>query len=71
MRVEEAVDIVMRAVEMAHMEGAVTLEVVHGKGTGALRIAIGEYLEKSPVVKAFHIAVESMGGAGVTIVELD
>ena len=46
------------------------LEVVHGKGTGALRREIHAYLKNSPSVASFRLAPADLGGDGMTIVEL-
>ena len=45
--------------------------IIHGKGTGALRQAIHEYLKEVPFVKRFYLAPPEEGGEGVTIVELE
>ena len=47
-----------------------TVRVVHGKGTGALRKGIHEYLRRQKHVKSYHLAEFGEGDAGVTIVEL-
>ena len=44
--------------------------IVHGKGTGALRSAVNQYLRKSPYVKNFRLGVYGEGEDGVTIVVL-
>ena len=44
--------------------------IVHGKGTGALRSAVNQYLRKSPYVKSFRLGVYGEGEDGVTIVVL-
>ena len=44
--------------------------MIHGKGTGALRKAIGEYLKDHPHVKKYRWGEEGEGGMGVTIAEL-
>jgi len=44
--------------------------LVHGKGTGALRQGLHQYLRKMPHVRRFYYAPPAEGGEGVTIVEL-
>ena len=51
---------------LAHLN---TVRVVHGKGTGALRKGIHEYLRRQKHVKSYHLAEFGEGDAGVTIVE--
>ena len=46
------------------------VRIVHGKGTGALRKGIHEYLKKQSYVKSFRLGEFGEGDAGVTIVEL-
>lgn len=46
------------------------LDVIHGKGTGALRKRVHEYLRKHPGVASFRLGALTEGGAGITIVEL-
>ena len=52
---------------LAHLN---TVRVVHGKGPGALRKGIHEYLRRQKHVKSYHLAEFGEGDAGVTIVEL-
>ena len=47
-----------------------SVRVVHGKGTGALRKGINEYLRRQKHVKSYRLAEFGEGDAGVTIVEL-
>ena len=51
---------------MSHLD---SVRVVHGKGTGALRKGIHEYLRRQRHVKSYHLAEYGEGDAGVTIVE--
>ena len=44
--------------------------IVHGKGTGALRAAVRDYLKKSPYVKSHRPGVFGEGEDGVSVVEL-
>ncbi|NNE34393.1 MAG: Smr/MutS family protein, partial [Rhodothermales bacterium] len=46
------------------------LEILHGKGSGALRKAIHDYLEQRPEVASFKEAEWEAGGAGVTVLRL-
>ncbi len=44
--------------------------LVHGKGTGALRQGLHQYLHRAPHVRRFFHAPPAEGGEGVTIIEL-
>tara|TARA_Y100000588_G_scaffold395147_2_gene520506 strand:+ start:20522 stop:20806 length:285 start_codon:yes stop_codon:yes gene_type:complete len=50
--------------------GILDLQIVHGKGTGALRRLVHSRLERSPFVIGFRLADESGGGWGATLVRL-
>ena len=52
---------------LAHLS---TVRVVHGKGTGALRKGIHEFLRRQKHVKSYRLGEFGEGDAGVTIVEL-
>lgn len=69
-RAEEAVDRVEKFLDSAFNSGRERLRIIHGKGTGALREAIREYLAISPYVETFEGAEDREGGSGVTIVTL-
>jgi len=79
-----ALEISVRGMTVVEAERAVTVwldkllragiaagRIVHGKGTGALRQALHEYLRRVPYVKEFRLAPPAEGGDGVTIVELE
>ncbi|MEM8559015.1 MAG: endonuclease MutS2 [Bacteroidota bacterium] len=69
-RVEEALPAVDRLVDEALAAGLPSVEVLHGKGTGALRIAIQRHLQQRRDVAGVSEAAWNQGGAGVTVVEL-
>ena len=50
---------------LSHLE---TVRIVHGKGTGALRNAVWNYLKRMKYVKSYKLAEYGEGDAGVTIV---
>jgi len=54
----------------AFMAGMYQVRVVHGKGTGALRQAVREWLGKHPLVKSYRPGEYGEGGSGVTMVQL-
>ena len=67
-RVDEALSDVEQFVDAGLVAGVERLEIVHGKGTGALRQAIHEALRRRPDVAAFAVAPLDQGGDGVTVV---
>jgi len=54
----------------AFMAGLISVRIVHGKGTGAMRQAVHDTLKRHPLVKSFRLGGWGEGGAGVTIVDL-
>lgn len=68
--VDEAVAELDKYLDDAILSHLNTVRVVHGKGTGALRKGIHEYLRRQKHVKSYHLAEYGEGDAGVTIVEL-
>lgn len=67
--VDEAVSELDKYLDDAILSHLNSVRVVHGKGTGALRKGIHEYLRRQKHVKSYHLAEYGEGDAGVTIVE--
>ena len=44
--------------------------IIHGKGTGKLRLGVHELLTRSPYIERFELAPQNDGGSGVTIAYL-
>ena len=59
-----------RFIDNALITGVHEFFVVHGKGTGALRTGVQQYLRKHPRVKTYRIGQYGEGDAGVTVVTL-
>ncbi|MEG6502801.1 Smr/MutS family protein, partial [Desulfovibrio sp. 1214_IL3152] len=56
--------------DKALLAGFREVEVVHGRGTGALRRQVHDFLRAFPAVESFCLAPEDRGGDGMTIVIL-
>ena len=67
MLVDEANIIVDRYLDDAYNAGLSEVNIIHGKGTGALRTGIQAFLKRHPLVKGYRIGE---GDAGVTVVTL-
>lgn len=70
LRVEEALPALDQYLDDAFMAGFARVTVVHGKGTGALRKAVHEFLTGNPHVKSFRLGERGEGDTGATVVEL-
>ena len=69
--VDEAVAELDKYLDDAYLAHLTSVRVVHGKGTGALRTGIHDYLRRQKKhVKSFRLGAFGEGDAGVTIVEL-
>lgn len=70
MMVEEASHELDKYLDNAVLTGIGQVYVIHGKGTGALRSGIQEFLRGHHHVKSFRIGQHGEGDLGVTVVEL-
>jgi DNA mismatch repair protein MutS2 len=68
---DDAIAQVQAFLDNAYAAGLHRVDIIHGKGTGALRKRIGEFVKMYPHVKAFRLGEWNEGGAGVTVVELN
>ena len=66
--VDEAIARIDKYLDDAYMSHAEKVRIVHGKGTGALRKGIHDYLRFNSIVKHYELAAHGEGDAGVTIV---
>ncbi len=66
-RYEEAQRILDKYLDDAFLAGYKDVEIIHGKGTGALREAVQEVLEKNPHIPSYRYGKQEEGGMGVTI----
>lgn len=68
--VEEAVGNLDKFIDDAVLAGIQSIRIVHGKGTGALRSAVHQFLKKDKRVKTFRLGAYGEGDSGVTLAEL-
>ncbi len=71
MRADEAVQAVIYFIDDALQFTYKTVRILHGTGTGALKEAIRMYLNTVPDVKNYHDEHVQLGGAGITVVNLE
>ena len=71
MTVDEAIPILDKYLDEAFVAGLRRVTIVHGKGTGALRKAVHDFLKNHPHVKSYRLGGKGEGETGATIVELD
>lgn len=67
--VDEAVAILDKYLDDAYLSHLPQVTIIHGKGTGALRTGIQNYLKKLKYVKSYRAGNFGEGEMGVTIVE--
>ena len=70
MTVDDGMLEVDRYIDLCARNGRKEFNIIHGKGTGALRAGIQAYLKTHPRVKSYRIGAYGEGDAGVTVVTL-
>jgi DNA mismatch repair protein MutS2 len=71
MRTEEALQVVQEFIDNALMIQFRHLRILHGKGNGILRQMIRQYLDSTGAVKSAQDERVELGGAGITVIEMD
>lgn len=59
-----------RYLDDAKMAGVKSVTVVHGKGTGALKKALWQFMKNDKRIRSFRLGMYGEGDGGVTVVEL-
>lgn len=67
-RADQAIAELSQYLDRALLSGREGVEIVHGRGTGALRKEVHAFLRTFPGIASFALAPEDQGGDGVTIV---
>ncbi|PXV61892.1 DNA mismatch repair protein MutS2 [Dysgonomonas alginatilytica] len=71
MRGDEALQAVMYFIDDAIQIGAGRVRILHGTGTGALRLLVRDYLRTVNGVKNYQDEHVQLGGSGITVVDLE
>jgi len=66
----EALGRLERYLDDAYLAGLPWVRIIHGKGTGALRAAVRDVLQRHPLVASSEPGKEGEGGEGVTVAKL-
>lgn len=70
LRVEEALPLVDKTLDLAVVAGIPHISIIHGTGTGRLRAAVREHLKGHPQVHAWRPG-EGRAAASITLVEVE
>jgi DNA mismatch repair protein MutS2 len=65
---DEAIAELEKYLDDAYIAHKTSVRIVHGKGTGALRTAVHNYLRRQKIVADYRLGEYGEGDAGVTIV---
>ena len=68
--VDEAILVLDRFLDDLLLSGLTECTIIHGKGTGALRAGITQYLKSDPRIRTFRLGTFGEGENGVTIAEI-
>jgi len=66
-RAAEVEGMLDRYLDDAYRSGLPQVRIIHGKGTGALRQVVRDYLNNSPIVARHELAGAAEGGEGATV----
>jgi DNA mismatch repair protein MutS2 len=67
---DDAIARIEKFLDESAASGLTKVDLIHGKGTGALRKRVADYLKSDKRVKSFRLGNWDEGGTGVTVVEM-
>ena len=70
MMVDEAEIICGKFIDDAQLSGLKQVLIIHGKGTGALRKGVHDFLRTNNSVASYQFADQDEGGTGATLVTI-
>ncbi|MFO7637446.1 MAG: Smr/MutS family protein, partial [Clostridia bacterium] len=69
--IDEASDKIERFLDDAYLSGIMEVQIIHGKGTGALRAGVHDILKTNIHVQSYRLGKYGEGETGVTVVTLN
>lgn len=69
-RFEDALHKLEKYIDDALLAGYSKVSIIHGKGTGALRTGVQDYVKSHPAIATARAGASGEGGSGVTVLEL-
>jgi DNA mismatch repair protein MutS2 len=69
-RVDEACELLDGFIDKMVLDGINKFYIIHGRGTGALRKGVHDYLRTCRYIKSFRLASIDEGGDAITVVEI-
>ena len=69
-RPDEIGELIREYVTECRLRGILVIRIIHGKGTGQLRLGVHALLQMMPEVDSFRLADQALGGWGATLVTL-
>ena len=70
MLTDEGIAVLDKYLDDAYLAGMTMVRVIHGKGTGAMRKAVHQFLRKAAHVASYRLGTLGEGDTGVTVVEI-
>src|SRR5699024_2672190 len=69
-RYEDAMQQLEKYIGVALMQGYPRVTIIHGKGTGALRKGVEQFIRSTPAIKHHRLGAQGEGGSGANVLEL-
>ncbi len=70
-RVEDALDKLEAYLDKASLANLSPVYIIHGHGTGALKLAVRDFISTSPYVAKYRPGEDTEGGDGVSVIDIN
>ena len=69
LRVSEAMPLLDKYLDDARQVRLTSVRIIHGSGTGALRLAVHQFLDQASFIESYRLGGAGEGGVGATVVQ--